>query len=348
MSTPPLRIGSWPGYNARHNPFMGIFLEGLAETGAEIVSYDSVEALLAADTDVVIIHWAETVLRQSKDRWRLMANVWQLKKFFAKRPPARPKIIWLAHNLEPHRQKRLQQLLWPSYMRALTTGVDGVLTLAPDTIKTVCDALPVLTQTPIASIWHPRYPAPQGDAAQARTQARASTGFDPDTYVFGYCGQITPYKGIDLALEAFTQTTAPHLRFYLAGKSADPDLVAQISALAARDPRIVTHFSDLSPHAFETALLCCDTVVAPFRNYLHSGSMIHALSLGCRIVTPTAPFANSMATLLGSNHVETYTGLLTSAMLEDYARRPHGTPADLSALDPAAVAAQTLAFIDTI
>lgn len=342
-----MRLGSWPGYGFDHNPFMKILLDGLAAQGAEIVSLETVPDLLRADLDAVLLQWSETVLWQSSDRWELMANIWRLRRYFAKPRGARPKLVWLAHNLAPHRQKRLQRLLWPSYMASLTAGVDGVLTLSPGTIAPVRAAFPNLAQTPMGAIWHPRYPAPRGD----RAAARAAAGLPEGAHVLGYCGQIRSYKGVDLALEAFCGTQDPQLRFFLAGSPLEPDLAARLQAAAARDPRIVLRLEDLSAEAFEQALLCCDTVVAPFRNYLHSGSLIHALSAGCQILTPKTPFADSLAALL-PQQVQLYDGALTPDQLLAQATRPRPVLAagedPLAALAPDQVAREALRFIDAL
>ena len=50
-------------------------------------------------------------------------------------------------------------------------------------------------------------------------------------------------------------------------------------------------------------------MVAPFRRYLHSGSIVHALSAGRPVLTPATPFATSLAAELGRpDWLQTYAG----------------------------------------
>ena len=52
-------------------------------------------------------------------------------------------------------------------------------------------------------------------------------------------------------------------------------------------------------------------MVAPFRRYLHSGSIVHALSAGRPVLTPATPFALSLAAELGRpDWLQTYAGPL--------------------------------------
>jgi len=337
-----LRIGSWPGDAFSHNPFMRIFLQSLRDAGAEVVSLESVDALIAADVDAVVLHWAETVLWESRDRWMLMAKIARLSRFLARPRGRRPKLVWLAHNLAPHNTGFLQRRIWPFYLRQLTRGVDGVLTLAPGTVEVVRRSFPALAGKPMGHIWHPAYPAPAIGAAEAR----AAEGFGPGLQVLGYCGQLRPYKGVDLALEAFLPTTDPALRLYLAGKLMDAGLGRAIAEAEARDSRVIARIGDLPGPDFEAALMRCDTIVSPLRNYLHSGSLVHAVSAGRQVLTPSSPFADSLAQAVPGGWVQPYEGPLTPARLEALAGQRPATPApDLSALDPLANARACLDFI---
>lgn len=337
-------IGSWPGYAANHNPFMPIFLDALADAGATISSLESVEEMLQADVDVILLHWAETVFWQSSDRYKLIANIMRLRRFFARRGTQRPKLLWIAHNLAPHRPKRLQKLVWPSYMSALTDGVDGVLTFAPGTVEVVHRSFPQLATKPTGWTWHPRYPEPRLN----RHQARILLGIAQEVHLFGCCGQIRSYKGIDLAVDAFRRTQSPTARLLLAGNPVDADVVAALRTIAARDPRILLMFEDLSAEVFERALVACDTVVAPFRHYLHSGSLVHALSAGARIVTPSTPFSDNLCDLLGPDLVTAYTGDLTPELLMHQTLRVSSRRAPLDALAPDRVARDVLEFVQRL
>ena len=86
-------------------------------------------------------------------------------------------------------------------------------------------------------------------------------------------------------------------------------------------------------------------MVAPFRRYLHSGSIVHALSAGRPVLTPATPFATSLAAELGRpDWLQTYAGPLTAGDARA-ARRP-GTALDLGPLAPAKAAARLRRFLE--
>src|SRR5690606_4502061 len=94
---------------------------------------------------------------------------------------------------------------------------------------------------------------------------------------------------------------------------------------------------------FRAALGACDVVAAPLRTYLHSGSIVHALSAGRPVLTPATPFSESYRGLLGADWVRTYDTALTPDLLVRQAPPP-ASPPDLSALSAQAVGAMAAAF----
>jgi hypothetical protein len=88
-------------------------------------------------------------------------------------------------------------------------------------------------------------------------------------------------------------------------------------------------------------------VVAPLRRYLHSGSIVHALSAQRPVLTPETPFATGLAAELGRpDWLQTYRGPLTPATLAG-AQVP-GVPLDLGPLTPAIAARRLKGFLDSL
>lgn len=340
-----LTIASWPGYGASHNAFVRIFLDGLAANGATIVSCDTIEEIAGAEADVLLLHWAERVFGESRSRWQAMAKMARLLAATGARRRA-AKVVWLMHNTAPHDAKRFARAIWPPFVAALARRVDGVLTLSPGTVDVVRAAIPALAKKPVAYAWHPAY----GDAvlgADARAAARAALGIADSDRVLGYCGQIRPYKGVEDLANAFAATADPDLRLYLAGRPGRADLAARLQATAGRDPRIALALGDLPGPAFNTALGVCDVVVAPLRTYLHSGSIIHALSAQKPVLTPATPFAQALRDHLGADWVRLYQGALTPEVLEGAGAAATGAP-DLSAFDPVTVGGTVMDFFRSV
>jgi len=343
QSTTSLHVASWPGDKDTQNPFLTIFLGGLRQAGLRVSSLETVEAISGTEADIVLIHWPERIFAEAGSRWKLAGIIHDLLSALKARP-AGTKVVWLVHNTEPHDARPLQQLIWPTYIAALIRQVDGILTLSPGTLDIVRRRYPALARVSGEGMWHPAYRdvvlAPAGRAA-----ARAELEWDATHRVLGYCGQIRPYKGLEDLVRAFRGCAGPDLRLLIAGMTRNRAYSASLAAMAAGDPRIVLRFDTLSAEAFRAATAVCDITVAPFRRYLHSGSLVYSLSAQTPVLTPRTPFASDLRSLLGPDWVHLYDGDLTPKVLETTAAMPPpARPPDLASLSGEVVGLQAATF----
>ncbi|MEM6593451.1 MAG: hypothetical protein AAF672_01590 [Pseudomonadota bacterium] len=347
-----MRVASWPGKGDAHNPFLNIFLGGLEQAGCFVDSVEGIadlERAVQARPDIVMIHWAERVFAESLTRWQALGKMRQMLRTLARRSDS-TRVVWLVHNLAPHDARRFQRLVWPHYVTALSKRVDGFMTLAPGTLGPVARALPHLAGKPSIALWHPAYPDAALDQA-TRHAARADLGIGEGDTLLGYCGQIRPYKGVSELLAQFIKTQDPSLKLLVAGRPQEnrPGAAAfltDLRAKAASDPRITLRLGDLSADAFRTAQGVCDRIVAPFRHYLHSGSLVHALSAKRPVLTPRTPFAESYREQLGASWISLYEGDLKPEYLLEH--RVPETDIDLSPLANTAVGTQARAFFEQL
>jgi beta-1,4-mannosyltransferase len=224
---------------------------------------------------------------------------------------------------------------------------DGVLTLSKGTVDTVRAVLPVGAGKPFGYFWHPFYPG-EGIPPDLRAAERAALGWSDAGTIYALCGQIRPGKGVEDLIAAFRRLPDPTARLLVAGLPLyEHGLSDALTRLAAGDPRIRLRLQDLTEDEFRASLGVCDIVVAPFRRYLHSGSLIHALSCHRPVLTPATPFSSSLADHLTSpDWVQTYEGPLTPAVLAG-ARRPEA-PLDLTPLAPAEAARRIVGFMKAL
>lgn len=339
-------MASWPGYGATHNPFAGIFLRGLEAAGCTVTSIDAIETLQGQGPDIVLLHWAERIFAEARSRRQVLAKITLLLRLLD-RLPARTRIVWLVHNLRPHDARLLRRLVWPFYVRALSRRVDGFLTLSPGTVDPVRKALPGLAGKPGLGLWHPFYPDAALDRA-GRLAARQARGWTAGELVLGYCGQIHPYKGVEDLAAAFLRTTRTDLRLVLAGTPSAPVLAERLRQMTAGDARIRLELADLPTGAFRAVLGACDVVAAPLRDYLHSGSILHALSAGRPVLTPDTAFAAALQGQLGPDWLRLYRGPLTPALLENAAAPAPATGPDLAAFAADAIGRQVTGFFRTL
>lgn len=338
---PPLRVGSWPGYESRYNAFVTNFLDGLKANGCEIVSLPDPAAFAGAEVDVLILHWLERLFWTARGDLDLLRRVAGFLRAL-RDVPDRTRIVWLVHNLAPHDARPLRLWIWRQLLPIVARRTDAVLTLSPGTVDPVRQAIPDLARCPALGCWHPAY----GLSAAAKPGAyRRSLEIPEDARVVGYAGNLRPYKGLDQLIEAFSQLPDRDVRLLLAG-SAAPHERDVLKALAAGDTRIRIEARRLDAEEFDACLLACDLIAAPFRDYLHSGSMVHALSAGRPLLTPDTSFSRSLAEQAGADWVNIYGGPLTAATLgAALAQVPKSGVPDLTAFQPDRIGLEVGAFL---
>ncbi len=338
-----IRVGSWPGYGWVGNDFIQIFLDALAQSGCEIKSLEKVGDIRGDALDVVILHWAEKVFWQQPDAQKAFSSMRALLQRLDELPK-NVKVIWIVHNLVPHDIDPERGRIWPYYMAALTARVDAALTLSPGTESAVRQAFPGLSGKPVSHFWHPSYPNTRLTDEQARA-ARVARSIPDTARVIGYCGLIRTYKGLDRLVQAFASTRKPGLRLLIAGKVSGTSVSVR-DLPEARDPRMIFDLRPLSRREFDETLACCDVFVAPFRSYLHSGSLVHALSGGRPVLTPRTAFSESLQAAVGPEWVKLYDGDLSPALLDpvEEIRPARGQP-DLAEFQAERVGPKVTEFI---
>lgn len=337
-----LRIGSWPGREFPDNRFLPILLGALERAGARIVDAPTLAPDTLRQMDVLLIHWPEKAFWGARSGARMAVQATRVLVVLARRP-ARLKLVWIMHNLQPHERDWRRRLIWPPYAAALGRLADGFLTLSPATLPIVRASVPGMAGKPSDWFWHPTYDDPAPDPTTCAA-VRAEFGIAPTDRLIGFCGQIRPYKGVEEMAEAFAALAGSDLRLLIAGRCADPALAARLCSAAQGDPRIRFAPGDLSDARFGALIGACDLVAAPQRGYLHSGSLVHALSLRRPVFTPETPFSEALRAALPPGWVRLWRGALTPALIDAALSEGAPPPCDLAPLAPEAAAARILDF----
>ena len=276
--------------------------------------------------------------------WRaavLLAAMW-----VARRRGTR--VVWMVHNLHPHEVRH------PRLLRAYRWGVnrlvDGTVNLSHAGADDVRATYPVLARRPAFVVPHAEYtgaypPMPDREAERARL------GVPPESPLLLFFGQIRAYKGTHELLDAFAGWARPDARLIVAGRPSGDAIRDELTAVAARDPRI-----DLRPgfvdHDEVPALFApCDLVVLPYRRILNSGAALLALSLARPVLVPASPQFAELGRGVGPGWVLEYDGPLTAAALDTAvaaAAAVRGSRPDLAAHAWPHVVDQTAAALEAV
>ena len=321
-------IGSWPGRGFAWNSFVAGFCDAVEAAGCEVVDVKD-PRFLESPIDVLHIHWPEQVFWAGGGAARLAYRTISTLRALVRLQRSDVRLVWMVHNLRPHDETGARRLLWRYLSGRLARLVDGVMTLSPATLPVVRAAFPALAAKPFAQAWHPAYfdvlaaRAPNPPAPEPRRAVR-----------YAFLGQVRPYKGVEELVRTFSGVADPERRLVIAGEAAPADFAERILGLAALDDRIEVDLRRLTDAEMAEAAAAADVIVLPFTNYLHSGSLLYALSCGRAVLTPSTPFAEGLARVVGSQWVRTYAATLTPDVLDITV--PAGEP-NLGALDWAAL-----------
>ena len=104
-------------------------------------------------------------------------------------------------------------------------------------------------------------------------------GIGPNEFVYGFIGNLLPYKGLEELIDAFRVVDDGRSWLLISGGTRPRDYGESIVARAAGHPRIVVRPYDYAPgEAFVRVLQASEVIVLPFRASTTSGSLVQALS----------------------------------------------------------------------
>jgi beta-1,4-mannosyltransferase len=320
-----LRVASWPGPSYPNNAIITLICDGISHAGADVIDIADPCNLHAPDFDIFQLHWPEQLFWWGLGRKGVAIKAWQIIAALRRLKRQGVRIIWMIHNLSPHEMGRWQRVVWSYYQRELCRLADGFLTLSPSTIPLVRAAFPRLARIPGRFVWHPAY-INVSVPDSVREETRAALHFSPSTYVFACLGFIRSYKGVDKLVRAFRQLPETDVGLIVAGGPLDSEMCRIVSAEAEGDRRIRLDFRFLEEAKLRAYTAASDTIVLPYLRYLHSGSLVYALSGQRMVLTPDAPFARDLANLLGSEWVHLYIPPLTQQIMARLRRVRPTTP----------------------
>ena len=172
---------------------------------------------------MLLVHWPDKVFWEASSSLEAAGLMTRLLARLAARP-RRMKLVWMVHDLAPHDGKWFKRLAWPPYAALLARLADGALTLSEGHPRRGARGLSRRwPASPSEHVWHPAYPG-EALAPEARAAARAGLGWAEAERVYGYCGQLRPYKGVEDLIRAFAGLPDAGARLLVAGRPRDAGL----------------------------------------------------------------------------------------------------------------------------
>lgn len=312
-----------------------ILCGALQRHGAEVIDVLRPWGIAPKEIDLLQIHWPEQVFWSGGSGLKKLARIALTLAALLRLRYAGVRVAWMVHNTQPHKSGALNSAVWRFYVLGLKMFTQQYITLSPKTEAVVRQRLRLSRKAIVTNIRHPSYPR-----GSSRELARAHLGISPDLRVFVFFGAIRPYKGIDGLLDAFGMLGDPNARLIIVGEPSSPSVGKMLNAKAKLDPRIDLQLEYIRDDMLTEIIDAADRVVLPFINYLHSGSLIRALSQGKVTITPETPFAGNLRDELGEHWVQLYQGHLTAEHLTIKGGSV-GAP-DMSAYEPDRVAEELL------
>ena len=192
------------------------------------------------------------------------------------------RLVWTKHNPLPH-DRKFQEI-----DRRLIEGVaplmDHIIVLGGHAKRCMRSLVPA---DRITIIPHPSFRQIYGEPPE-RADARKAYGLDEDAFVFGSVGEIKPYKGCELLIEAMQRLTARigpgKAKLLMAGRPHDLKYAAHLQASAGDDTLIIPE--EVPARQLSAVMSALDSAVFAFKDIWGSSSVVLALSYELPVIAP--------------------------------------------------------------
>lgn len=333
--------------NRASNPYNSLLYQSLLALEPQLRVHERLSPAVLQQPALLHLHWPEAFLHRPSALRFIARALLLLGRVALCRLLGIP-IVWTVHNLQPHEQRRPRATRW--FYRWFPRRCAGLIFLSEATRSAFWAADPGLQAIPSRVIPHGHY-RPVHAAPPSRAEARAALGLDPGETLLLFVGLIRPYKNVPALIRSFGAASLPDTRLLIAGQVLDDAALQHEIETAARGLATVQlHLRHLSEPQLAQHLAAANLVVLPYRDIANSGTAILALSLDRPVLAPARGSLVELQTLIPGDWLRLYEGELTPAVLAAAAAAPapHAARADLQALDWSAIAAQTLAFYQSL
>ena len=287
------KILMMPDYR-QDNPYQFLLADALRSQFCQVSfprGYRRIFPIYRATQDngakILHLHWltpylkGETLLMRLIYSFKLLADLW-FTRF------QRIKIIWTVHNNLAHDCQFPRLELW--LRKQIANLADQIIVHNHSSIKYLHQSWnlnQVKHSSKFKQIPHGHYRYLYQSAID-QAVARKQLNLPGDGYLYLNLGMIRPYKGIENLLQVWqsNQDTFQNHNLLIAGKPINSAYGTQISALVAKNNKVILQPGFIPSEQMHLYLSAADIIVLPFNNILTSGSLILAMSYGKPIIAP--------------------------------------------------------------
>ena len=267
------------------NPLPSFLTQGFESHGCTVDDF-SADRILKDRYDAVLFHWPEHFASEPRDHLQAVARSAAMLSAVAWLRARRARVHWLAHDLEPLRptRPRLTAALMNAFVPQLSTAF----------------CLSRLTERHLVARW-PRLSGKTQVIAHGllgrayRDEPPAWAGpleaFRKGRRLFGYLGDIKPYKG-PATIARIVAAADPSCAFLIAGKAESaPEVQAALARLA--DPawrdRVFIHGERIRDENMGWIARQCAALLLPYEWGWNTGLGHLALEYGLAVIGSRAP-----------------------------------------------------------
>ncbi|TQV77646.1 glycosyltransferase [Exilibacterium tricleocarpae] len=336
----PLRVLASPARkNKANNPYNSLLYDAMP---AEVQTFEfATTPFDLQQWDIFHIHWPDLLLRHDKIT-RVHIRAWKLLRKIRSIQKRGGKVVWTAHNMEPHKMplRHLALSLWRKILRSL----DGVIYLNRQGREQLEALYPFLAQKPSAIIPHGHYidAYPPCD-----TDPYQHLGIQPDKPNLLFFGKIRLHKGLSALLDAFNELEPGRANLIVAGQPGKEERLCTEDNPSFKRDNIKSLFRHIEDGEVSGLFQVADAVILPYLSILNSGTAILALSMRRPVVAPRIGSLPTLQQTYGENWIYLYDPPLDRNVIESvltWLQSREDTALDLSPLDWEPIAQQTAAF----
>jgi len=293
ISSVKAQLFFYPDYRAT-NPYQELLYSNLTNCNVGSSNIDEAIEYLTENNItpcVFHVHWQNVVTASAKNSYehRKFANEFISKLNYFKELGG--KVFWTIHNKLPHDIKFKSSEI--EYHESMAETADIILLHDESSINIVTKEY-LLNKDKINIIQHGNYIDSYPNFIKSK-ESRSILHINQDDIVFGFVGQLRPYKGLNDFIEASVKlVNMPNVSALIAGKPVWPITKGKIERRCELYDDIKVYEGFVPDEELQVYLNSSDFIVLPYKDILTSGSVILAASFGKPIVVPDIPAFESI------------------------------------------------------